>query len=150
MFLERPVSQRVELGFPARLNCTVNGTLATPPEWRLGGSALTSVAGEVEVEASYLLLPSVQWSQIGEYTCVVTVEGNSSSASATVNITGKAQEEKECSDCWIRVHRICKAVRGRHGGSENDQSRDRRRGEDRVSRGWVSWTEHVLLGVLGQ
>jgi hypothetical protein len=88
VFLERPVSQRVELGSPARLNCTVNETLATSPEWRLGGSVLTSVTGEVEVEASYLLLPSVQWSQIAEYTCVVTVEGNSSSASATVNITG--------------------------------------------------------------
>jgi hypothetical protein len=91
VFLERPVSQRVELGSPARLNCTVNETLATSPEWRLGGSVLTSVTGEVEVEASYLLLPSVQWSQIAEYTCVVTVEGNSSSASATVNITGKVE-----------------------------------------------------------
>lgn len=90
MFLERPLSQRVELGSSVRLNCTVNETLKTSsPVWRLRGSTLTTVQGEIELDQGFLLLPNVTWRHIGEYLCVVTVDGNSSEASAAVNITGK-------------------------------------------------------------
>ena len=90
MFLERPVSQRVELGSSVHLNCTVNQTVTTSlPVWRLRGSTLTTVTGEIELNQGFLILPNVNWRHIGEYSCVVTVDGNSSEASATVNITGK-------------------------------------------------------------
>ena len=89
MFLDRPASQVVELGSPARLNCTVNDTLATTAEWWFGGSVLIPAAGRIQVQPDYLRLASVHWDQIGEYSCVVRVGGNSSSASATVNITGE-------------------------------------------------------------
>ena len=88
VFLERPESQRVDLGSSARLNCTANDTLAVSSfqQWLFRGSA---VEGEVVIARDYLLLLSVSWSHIGEYTCVLTVPpGTSYSASATVNITG--------------------------------------------------------------
>ena len=86
------MSQRVELGSPVRLNCTVNETLAISPQWWLEGSQLRAVPGEIEVEPGSLLLPAVRWAHIGEYTCRLIVEGDSFSASATVNITGTALE----------------------------------------------------------
>ena len=91
VFLERPESQRVDLGSSARLNCTANDTLAVSSfqQWLFRGSAVSPAEGEVVIARDYLLLLSVSWSHIGEYTCVLTVPpGTSYSASATVNITG--------------------------------------------------------------
>ena len=86
-FLERPVNQTVDLNTTARLNCTTNGTMGAPVQWWHGDSAVMD-GGRVTVDQEALLIASVTWSDIGEYTCRITFGGETYSASATLNITG--------------------------------------------------------------
>ena len=88
VFLERPASQRVELNSSARLNCTANDSTLASVQWRRGDSAVVVLSGRVTVEEGSLLLASVTWSDIGEYTCVITFNGAEYSASAVLNISG--------------------------------------------------------------
>ena len=106
------MNQRVELGSSVRLNCTVNQTLTTSlPVWRLRGSILTPVPGEIVLNQGFLLLPNVTWRHIGEYSCVVTVDGNSSAVSATVNITGKSLNRvRDKNGLLFTPHRIREAI----------------------------------------
>lgn len=83
----RPESQVVALESSVRLDCTASDN-ETSLEWWRGGVVLRPVPDEVEVMSDHLLLPSVQWNQIGEYLCNITADNIFYLASATVNITG--------------------------------------------------------------
>ena len=78
----------MDLGSLARLNCTANDTLTASLTWLFRGAAVIPVAGETVVDSDSLVVLAVSWSHIGEYTCVLTVDGVSHSASATLNVTG--------------------------------------------------------------
>ena len=87
VFLERPESLSVELDSPVRLNCTANDTVEDPVQWRRGEAAVM-LSGRVAVEEGSLLLSAVTWSDIGEYTCIITFSGSVYFASATLDVTG--------------------------------------------------------------
>ena len=86
VFLERPVSQVVDLDSPAQLNCSANGSVSSI-EWRRGQTVLTG-SGRLTVAQGGIRISATQWADIGEYSCVATFMGREFSASATLNITG--------------------------------------------------------------
>ena len=88
MFLERPVRQEVDLDASARLNCTANDDTAVISLQWLRYDSVVSLSGRVRVDQGSLVFSAVTWSDIGVYTCVLTLSDGVYSASATLNITG--------------------------------------------------------------
>ena len=89
VFLERPAGQTVDLDAPAQLNCTANDSTASV-QWRHDGRPVTEVTDRVRLEPAGVRIVAATWSDIGVYTCNVTLNGRVFSASATLNITGIA------------------------------------------------------------
>lgn len=113
-----PENQRVDLNTPVHLNCTANESIASVQWWRRD-SAVTATAGRVTVDQwGTLRIAAATWSDIGEYTCIISLRNNTFSASAALNITGTSLYCVESETGMTSpLYRICKAACGCGGGN---------------------------------